>query len=206
MTEKAALGSPFLLEGNLDMENEFITADTHYGHGNVIRYSGRPFANAEEMDEALIRAWNDKVPENGTVYHLGDVSFYRDRKKTIEILRRLNGTKRLIKGNHDKKLHGDVAACFEWVKDYYEARGPNKVKVIMCHYPFLTWNGSHRETWSLHGHCHGSLNPPSPVGEMRRMDVGVDNHPDYAPFSWDEITRFMAKKGGANVDHHVQRP
>jgi len=185
---------------------EFITADTHFGHGNVIRYSGRPFANAEEMDEALIRAWNEKVPENGIVYHVGDVSFHRDHRKTAAILRRLNGTKRLIKGNHDRKLHRDVAKHFEWIRDYYETRGPNKVKVVMCHYPLLTWNGSHRESWALHGHCHGSLNPPSPVNEMRRMDIGVDTHPDYAPYSWEEIARYMAKKGGANVDHHVERP
>lgn len=184
---------------------EFITADTHFGHGNVIEYSGRPFSSAEEMNEELIRRWNEKVPRGSIVYHLGDVAFLRNPRDVVAILRRLNGTKRLVKGNHDKKLHKSVADQFEWVRDYYEARGPDKVKVVMAHCPYLTWPGCHRGSWNLHGHSHGSLKPPHPIDQMRRMDIGVDTHPNYEPYNWEEISRYMAKKGGVSVDHHVER-
>lgn len=50
----------------------YFTADTHFGHYNVIRFCDRPFASAEEMDEAMIQNWNDRVTGNDTVYILGD--------------------------------------------------------------------------------------------------------------------------------------
>lgn len=50
----------------------YFTADTHFGHYNVIRFCDRPFASAEEMDEAMIQNWNERVTGNDTVYILGD--------------------------------------------------------------------------------------------------------------------------------------
>ena len=50
----------------------YFTADTHFGHYNVIRFCDRPFASAEEMDKAMIQNWNDRVTGNDTVYILGD--------------------------------------------------------------------------------------------------------------------------------------
>ena len=77
----------------------YFTADTHFGHYNVIRFCDRPFASAEEMDEAMIQNWNDRVTGNDTVYILGDMFF---RSTNAEgILKRLKGKKRLIVGNHD---------------------------------------------------------------------------------------------------------
>lgn len=32
----------------------YFTADTHFGHENIIRFCDRPFVSAEEMDEVLI--------------------------------------------------------------------------------------------------------------------------------------------------------
>lgn len=77
----------------------YFTADTHFGHYNAIRFCDRPFASAEEMDEAMIQNWNDRVTGNDTVYILGDMFF---RSTNAEgILKRLKGKKRLIVGNHD---------------------------------------------------------------------------------------------------------
>ena len=45
----------------------YFTADTHFGHENVIRFCGRPYATDAEMDEALIENWNSRVKGNDTV-------------------------------------------------------------------------------------------------------------------------------------------
>ena len=45
----------------------YFTADTHIGHENVIRFCGRPYATAAEMDEALVESWNSRVKGNDTV-------------------------------------------------------------------------------------------------------------------------------------------
>ena len=56
------------------------------------------------MDETMINNFNSKVPVNGLTYFLGDISFYKDLNKTISLLKRMNGRKILIAGNHDKYM------------------------------------------------------------------------------------------------------
>lgn len=65
----------------------YLTSDTHFSHANIIEYSKRPFANVDEMDEALVNNWNKVVTPKDIVYHLGDVIF----SKNHSILRRLMG-------------------------------------------------------------------------------------------------------------------
>ena len=82
-------------------KNEFITADTHFGHSRVLEFNGgRPFKTIEEHDEALIQNWNQTVHKKDKILHLGDVSFY-GKQKTKDIISRLNGYKILVMGNHD---------------------------------------------------------------------------------------------------------
>ena len=97
------------------MANKFVISDTHFGHTNSWEKFKlpdgsplRPFTSNEEMDETMIERWNAKVKPEDTVYHLGDVVINR---KHLHLCNRLNGKKRLIRGNHD--IFKD--------KDYYEA-------------------------------------------------------------------------------------
>lgn len=78
--------------------NIFFTADHHFGHENIIKFSERPFESLEQMNEELIKRWNEKIGKDDTVYHLGDVSLGKP-DFTKEILDRLNGNIHLIKGN-----------------------------------------------------------------------------------------------------------
>ena len=80
------------------MTKIFITADNHFFHGNIIRYCNRPFNSYQEMNEVMIKKWNDKVSKNDLVIHLGDFAF---RNKAGLIRPKLNGTIILIRGNHD---------------------------------------------------------------------------------------------------------
>lgn len=78
----------------------FVTADTHFGHQNIIKYCNRPFMSTEEMDAALIKNWNETVSNKDLVIHLGDFAL-GSRDYTASIIKKLNGKKYLIMGNHD---------------------------------------------------------------------------------------------------------
>lgn len=79
---------------------DFFTADTHFGHVNILRYCDRPFASVEEMDAALIARWNRRVAPEDTVYHLGDFALGL-KARWPEYRRQLNGRIVFILGNHD---------------------------------------------------------------------------------------------------------
>jgi calcineurin-like phosphoesterase family protein len=78
----------------------FIISDTHFSHNNIIRYEYRPFKDTDEMDEYMIEKWNNVVSDNDLVFHLGDVCI-SSAKRAEEVLKKLNGRKILIRGNHD---------------------------------------------------------------------------------------------------------
>ena len=182
--------------------DEFVTADIHFGHKMMIDpdKGGRPFATIDVMDGELIRRFNAKVPRNARVYIIGDVSF-RPRRRTKEILDELHGRKCLIMGNHDRgMIKGYLAECFEWIKDYYEMHLDNedKTRVCMFHFPILSWHHVHKGAWHLHGHSHGNL----PDTGVRRLDVGIDVHPNYEPFSFQEIAERMEGREHKPIDHH----
>jgi calcineurin-like phosphoesterase family protein len=78
----------------------WFTSDLHFGHAAAIDYCKRPFASLEEMHEALIARWNERVRPEDTVYVLGDMALCRF-KDFEPLAKRLNGRKFLIQGNHD---------------------------------------------------------------------------------------------------------
>ena len=131
------------------MANVFFTADTHFGHTNVIKFCVRAFASAEEMNETLIENWNAKKGCD-TVFVLGDM-FYRC-ENVADILRRLKGKKHLILGNHDRSWMDQVD-----LEDYFI--GVDRILDLsdgergytLCHYPMLQWPHEKR-TYMVHGH------------------------------------------------------
>jgi calcineurin-like phosphoesterase family protein len=151
----------------------FFTADTHFGHANIIRYCNRPFHSIGEHDAALITNWNAVVRPADEVYVLGDFIFAKTVDEVESVTQRLNGRKYLIRGNHDR-----VAICessFEWIKDYHEMTAHN-LKFVLFHYPISEWNGWHRrnKTVHLYGHVHNHANDLE--NQERRINVGVDLH------------------------------
>lgn len=188
------------------MSNIWFTSDHHWGHANIIRFSQRPFADVEEMDEALIERWNRVVQKGDTVYHLGDIFLHKDLQRAHEIRDRLKGQICLIKGNHESTAQR-MRERFGWIKEYAEVRIPDasapggEQMIVLCHYAFRIWNKSHHGSWHLYGHSHGSL-PDDP--NARSFDVGVDCH-DYAPISYARVKSIMATKRFVPVDHHGNR-
>ena len=134
--------------------SKFYISDPHFGHEDIISFCNRPFTSVEEMDEELIKRWNNKVSNNDTIYILGDL-IYKSNKLPEYYLERLNGAKILIKGNYDnpwlKKI--DVNKYFEGVYDYLEISDEG-IWVILFHYPILEWNAKFRGSYHIHGHIH----------------------------------------------------
>ena len=143
----------------------FFTADTHFGDHRPINIQRRPFANVAEMDAALVARWNAAVGPDDEVWHLGDVA--RRGADVPGLLARLNGRKHLLRGNNDSA--GTITAE-GWAStgDYAELSVDGRA-LVLCHYPFRSWNGQGRGAINLHGHSHGRLKPMP-----GQFDVGVD--------------------------------
>ena len=168
----------------------FFTSDTHFGHKNIIKYCDRPFESVEEMNETLIKNWNDTVPPDGIVIHMGDFAMGYSKLQEIEsIVKRLNGQIHLTLGNHD---------TLEFLKGFTSIQEILRVKVaddeiggiinIICnHYPQVVWDGKHRGYWHLYGHVHG-IDLQYALKATMSMDVGVDAIKEwYRPLSYEEI-------------------
>ena len=59
----------------------------------------------------------------------------------------------------------------------------------------------HRGVWHLHGHSHGHLINPG-YYSRKVLDVGVDAHPAFRPYSLGEIADIMERRTVAKIDHH----
>ena len=165
----------------------YFTADTHFGHENVIRFCDRPFASAAEMDEALVQNWNDRVKGNDTVYILGDM-FFRS-VNVEEVLKKLKGKKRLIVGNHDGSWmqKTDTSKYFESIDSFLET-SDGQHSLTLCHYPMLSWKHAMR-SYMIHGHIHNDTSAdfyPLITGRERVLNAGVDVN-GFVPVTFDEL-------------------
>ena len=175
-------------------DNIWFTADTHLGHENIIRYCHRPFANAEEMNAELIRRWNETVPEDGIIFHLGDFAS-GSSKLWEDVLSSLHGKKYLILGNHDMKhIRQGGMRHFELVTQQMSIRVGGQA-IILNHNPFLCYGGSYRNVWQLFGHVHSGPLSHTGIDHPRlnmllplQYDVGVDNN-GFRPISFAEVKK-----------------
>ena len=178
-----------------------FTSDLHFNHANVIKYCRRPFANVDEMNAALVKNWNRHVNPQDTVYVIGDFALCR-AELARGFAQRLNGTKHLIAGNHDhsnrkKYAEGQTQGDFQSVTDIKEI-AVGQQRIVMCHYPMMTWNKSGHGAWMLHGHCHGNLKVDI---QSLRLDVGVDCF-NFTPVSFVDVQYIMSKRAFKPDDHH----
>lgn len=166
------------------MPNTFLIADTHFGHAGVCRFCAsdgtklRPWEDPADMDEALVDRWNAVVRPSDKVYHLGDLAMARRHIATIG---RCNGTKVLIKGNHDQFALDDYTPYFKDVRGSHVLAGK-----LLTHIPV---HPASLERWgaNIHGHLHservlGADGQPDP----RYACVSVEQI-GFAPVALDEV-------------------
>jgi calcineurin-like phosphoesterase family protein len=192
---------------NIKNQDIFFISDLHLGHNNVIDYDNRPFNDVDEMNETIVRNWNNTVDKNSTVFYLGDLYMKMPFDKIKELVHSLNGKIYFILGNHDKLNVIKSLDRFEWISsmseiyvDDEDGRGGNQ-QIIMCHFPLLVWNKHHKGSWLLQGHCHHNIKNDNTFYERKVMDVGC-NGIDYTPISYKKVKEQMINKQIKIIDHH----
>lgn len=167
----------------------WFTADTHIGHKNILKHcterakiGGFEVDDIETHDKWLIDRWNKTVSKNDVVYILGDFSFASSETLKKKILPKMHGQKFLILGNHDKSSE-NLDGYFKQITQIKEITFKQKnfgfldedFKVVMCHYPMLSWNGKTYGSVQCHGHCHDRLTQYNIESGELRVDVGWDS-------------------------------
>ena len=161
------------------MATTFLVSDTHFGHAGVCKFvekdgvtKVRPWTDPDEMDEAMVKMWNETVRPNDKVYHLGDVVINR---KALKTLARLNGDKVLIKGNHDIFRMEEYTPYFREIRAYHVLNG-----LILSHIPVHPESLGRFGT-NVHGHLHTT--------RVKKI-VGVDVRTSEFKYSTENDVRY----------------
>jgi len=149
----------------------YAISDLHFGHKNVITFAppgGQPwrnFATIEEHDETLVRNWNTVVKKNDVVVVLGDVVFNGD----LSVLKRLNGEKLLIMGNHDTAPIVEYLEHFADVRAMVYGHSKRVGRIVFSHAPLHMDNFEYHNRWNIHGHLHSTV-----IDDPRYFNVSVE--------------------------------
>lgn len=173
----------------------FFTSDLHFCHKKIIDFCNRPYSSVEEMNEALVKNWNNKVSPDDTVFCLGDFC-WGGSSEWKKWRGRLNGHIILIRGNHDRKMSRPMESLFDEVYNQLQLKIDGR-SVYLNHYPFLTYGGCWRKeedaVWQLFGHVHSGVfsNKGKDMSRLSilfpyQYDVGVDNN-NFTPLSWEDV-------------------
>jgi calcineurin-like phosphoesterase family protein len=190
----------------ISMPAVFLVSDTHFGHAGVCHFTRndgvtklRPWTDPDEMDEEMVKRWNETVRPNDKVYHLGDVVINR---KALKTLARLNGDKVLIRGNHDIFRDDEYREYFRELRAYHVMNG-----MILSHIPI------HEESLgrfgvNIHGHLHAdrvmksveTLHEFTTRGSSKYIDpryhcVCVE-HTDFRPILFEDVIKRIKDEGG----------
>ena len=179
------------------MSKIFVTSDTHFGHDREFLWGPRGFTNSKEHDEAIIKNWNEIVGPEDIVYHLGDLMLGAN-DYGIECVKRLNGTIKLIRGNHDTdarwKLYATLpnVECIGWA----EVIKYKKYNFYLSHHPTLTSNLEKAPYLRMHlinlyGHTHQQKQFYNDIPYL--FHVGLDSN-NCKPILIDDAIELMKEK------------
>ena len=167
----------------------FLVADTHFGHAGVCQFLNkdgsklRPWNDPAEMDEELVKRWNETVGPKDKVYHLGDVVINR---RALTTLSRLNGDKVLIKGNHD------IFRLEEYTKYFRDIRGYHVMdNMILSHIPVHP-DSKGRFGANIHGHLHSRK-----LEDSWYFCVSVEQI-DFKPIAFDVVKQMLGERNDSS--------
>lgn len=177
----------------------WATSDFHLQHFNIIRYTNRPFKTLEEMNNAILRNFNERVKKDDIVYFLGDYIFRNspggkvgegEISKAKEWQGKFNGYWIYLKGNHDnnnslKTLNHRLIVQF------------GGIYIGMTHKPddAIIEDEQHYYPLNLVGHVHNNWTTKSIERNGKYsllLNVGCDVH-KFRPINFDEIKSIFDK-------------
>jgi len=183
----------------------WVWSDLHFGHNNIIKFSNRPYPDIDTMNEMLIKTFNDMVGPDDISIWVGDISF-KGAEESKRIVRRMNGYKILVVGNHDfEKKKGIKPLAMDEVHIVYNLE-MSESKIAFTHYPM----DNLPEGWvNVHGHVHIGGHHADEVESTTHINVNCEFW-DYKPIPldviYDKVVEFeeLAKQGvrkGAKIDY-----
>ena len=138
---------------DIDPKNTWILSDTHFGHANIVGYCARP----EDHEQRMVAEWRATVPADGTVVHLGDLSYSNNATFRGIYSKELTGARKLlVRGNHDRSRFSFYRQCgFALVADFWIPwEHDPEYRIEFSHYP--DGNPLPLRSWRLHGHIHNN--------------------------------------------------
>ncbi|AMS01102.1 metallophosphatase [Bacillus phage AR9] len=136
----------------------WVISDPHFGHKGILKYEEiRDFNNTDEMDEAIIKNFNDIVSEGDTVFWLGDMFFCKTERMKY-IVDKLKKTRNiLVLGNHDNGVSKTKFKRF----GFMPYRMYQYKDLILTHEPLSEVNlkilSEYGITKNIHGHVHSNI-------------------------------------------------
>lgn len=168
-----------------EKQPDYVISDLHFYHQNIIGYEKRPFKDYEEMNNEMIKRWNNTVKKQQRIFVLGDFALTNpdNIKKLIDSL---NGIKILIMGNHDQHIKPKRWMEMGFAEVY---RHPILVGFyIFSHYRIYL--GECSPYVNIYGHSHTIKSNED--NQNQYLNVCVENI-NYTPISFLEIRKMFEK-------------
>jgi len=173
---------------------KYFTSDFHIGHTKVIQFSKRPFSSVQEMDDTIIKNVISILKPKDELYFLGDFSWSLSSSQKFFSQLPYDVDFYYILGNHENGHERFKSRC-KVISPLYEIVIAGNITTL-CHYPMITWNKSHYNSWHLFGHHHNNSNGTDKLSSLvhgKALNVNIEFH-DYKPWSEDEIVAYMSKR------------
>ena len=174
---------------------KWFTSDWHLGHENVMKFSDRPFKDINHMNESIISNMISAVRPGAELFFIGDLAWRRSALDSFFDRWPKNVNFPWILGNHDKHWQPFKKKCAS-IGDMKKTKVGSGHVIIMCHYPMLTWDKSHYNSWQLFGHHHQHSHGTDKLDQMiqgKMMNVNIEWN-NFMPYSESEIIKIMDKK------------
>ncbi len=190
------------------MDSILHTSDTHFFHENIKVWARTQYTTVEEMNDDMVRIWNENVSPSATVWHHGDWAFQTGQRKeeVIALRKRLNGNINFIYGNHDYEKRVPAFGFQEIHKEAFVTI--HGVKFRMTHYPYksgMTESDKVKrpecfveeiinpETGKVYPLLHGHVHAEYKIS-MNSLNVGWDVF--HRPISQNEILKIYGDTNG----------
>ena len=209
-----------IIKPTIDLDNNsnqrvFFMGDLHYNHSNVIRFDSRPFNDVEAMNDYIERELKTKLRPDDILFDLGDLFWKTEQSKMLHLMNQIPA-KRIYKilGNHDKPViyKSMLNQFFIEVGDIFDVNIKYQgelVKVILSHYPILSWQCKSHGSIHLHAHCHGNLDQFNEESQDLRVDIGLNSSLAKSTGSFlvefrDVCNYFLTKTNGMNFRNYMK--